>query len=193
MKNISIIIPTTPTDTAIESLLLDLQETDAEIIISSEGTRAKSLNKGVEQANGNFLWFLHADSRITQNNLTALQYSIAQHPDALHYFNLKYDGGIIMRLNSIGANLRSRLLGLPFGDQGFCLSKKQFEKIGGYPEDTPYGEDVLFIRHGKKKNIKLQNISSPLETSARKYTSQGWLKTTLLHQWFLFKLLRKTL
>ena len=56
--------------------------------------------------------------------------------EALYYFSLKFDDGRILRLNSLGANLRSRLFSLPYGDQGFCLSKELFLRIGGFPENV---------------------------------------------------------
>jgi hypothetical protein len=111
----------------------------------------------------------------------------------LHYFDLAYDGGHLTNSNSLGANIRSRLLGLPYGDQGFCISKNLFNKIGGYPEDVPYGEDLLFIRLAKRAGIKLNRVPSKLLTSARKYKQYGWLKLTVLRQWQMVKLLRQNL
>ena len=146
LKDVSIIIPAAPHETAHEQLIKYLSDTRAEIIVSSEGTRAKSLNAGAAQADQNILWFLHADSRVHQENLMALEKSIMQYPDAIHYFDLGYSEGGLAALNAWGANIRSRLFGLPYGDQGFCMSKAVFQRLGGYPQNTPYGEDVLFIR-----------------------------------------------
>jgi rSAM/selenodomain-associated transferase 1 len=85
-----------------------------------------------------------------------------------------------MFINEIGCWIRSRLLGLPFGDQGFCLSRIHFERIGGFPEDVAYGEDHVFVWRAKQNGIALKAIKAILKTSARRYRDQGWLKTTLL-------------
>ncbi len=183
LKNISIIIPLAPNETHPEKLLKTLKKTKAQIILSSEGSRAKSLNAGAHQAKNQFLWFLHADTRITLENLNMLEHAIEMHPQDLHYFDLAFDQKGLMALNAWGANKRSHIFGTPFGDQGFCISKPQFEKIGGYPEDTPYGEDLMFVWSIRQKGIHLNNIPSQLVTSARKYTQQGWLKLTCLYQW----------
>ena len=191
LDNVSIVIPLASGETAHEVLLKDLEGCGAEIIVSSEGSRAKSLNAGADKAQGEFLWFLHADSRVTQENIQTLQRCLKREPDALHYFFLTY-GFCTLAFTAWAANIRSALFGLPYGDQGFCLSKESFDSLGGYPQ-SDYGEDVLFIRKAKKTGVKLRLVPSKLRTSGRKYQQQGWLKVTLQHQGMLLKLLRQKL
>lgn len=193
LDHISIIIPVAPDEAAHENLLQDLQQFDAEIIVSSEASRAKSLNAGAAKANQSFLWFLHADSRVRPDNITLLKLALSLRPDALHYFDLAFEEGGLATLNACGANARSRLFGLPYGDQGFCISKTVFDKVGGYPEDVPYGEDLLFVRLAKKAGVELNRIPSELSTSARKYQQQGWLALTAKRQVQLWKLMRRKL
>ena len=50
LDNVSIIIPVALNETAHEILLKDLESCGAEIIVSSEGSRAASLNVGAEKA-----------------------------------------------------------------------------------------------------------------------------------------------
>ena len=190
LDNVSIIIPTTSNETELDILLNDLESTDAEIITSSETSRATSMNTGATKATREYLWFLHADSRINKDNLKALEMSLKKTPEALHYFNLAFNGSFTTNINAWGANIRSRVFGMPYGDQGLCISKSLFDKIGGYREDVPYGEDLIFVLKAQNLGIKLQNISSKLLTSSRKYKQQGWLKLTIIRQWQLIKLLR---
>jgi hypothetical protein len=186
-EKISIIIPVYKQETQLEALLADLSpiKDRAEIIIKSEGSRAKSLNAGVASATRPFLWFLHADSRVNELNLKVLATALEEKPDDLHYFGLAFDhdGPVLTIFNAWGANWRSRLFGVPYGDQGFCLSKKQFVKANGYPEDVTYGEDLLFIWHARQAGLHLHRLPSKLLTSARKYNQRGWLRLTLLYQW----------
>ena len=190
---LSIIIPLAPDETQQQQLLADLatNSLQAEIIQTSEENRATSLNLGAKQALGQWLWFLHADSRINQDNLRALKNSLNQDQDrlALHYFDLGFkDSGPLLNSTALGANLRSRLLGCPYGDQGFCISKQLFLDLGGFPENRPYGEDLLLVWRAHQTGVPLQRIPSTLFTSARKYRQQGWLKVTLLHQWYWLRL-----
>lgn len=185
LEQLSIIIPLASEETQHNQLLADLHshsQLQAEIIPCSNQSRAKSLNTGAAEANREWLWFIHADSRISADNLRALEQSLEQYPDALHYFDLAFDQPFL-RGNALGANLRSRLLGIPFGDQGFCIKKSLFNQLNGYSEDTAYGEDLLFVWQAHQARIKLQPIPSTLLTSGRKYQQQGWLKLTLLYQW----------
>lgn len=193
LDRVSIVIPVAPAEKAHERLLDDLKHMGSEIIVSSEGTRAKSLNAGAAKAQAPFLWFLHADSRVSAENLAQLTRALERRSNALHYFDLAYEEGGLAALNACGANLRSRLFGLPYGDQGFCISKTLFGKIGGFPENTGFGEDLLFIRLAKRSGIPLNRIPSKLATSARKYREQGWLKLTALRQVQLLELMRREL
>ena len=193
LENISVIIPVWKQETEIKKLLNDLEPFGAEIIKCSEGSRAKSLNVGAAKASREFLWFLHADSRINQHNINTLIQSIEKHPNAVHYFGLVFENAGLSAWNASWANLRSSWFKLPYGDQGLCVSKTQFKKIGAYPEDTPYGEDLLFIRKAKQLNIDIVCTSSNIISSARKYNTQGWLKTTLSHWAIMVELLRKKL
>ena len=193
LAQLSIIIPLAPEETQQQQLLADLATggLDTEIIQTSQQTRAASLNLGAMQAVGQWLWFLHADSRVSQDNLRALETSLAQDPQrtALHYFDLGFDhSGPLLNSNALGANLRSRLLFCPYGDQGFCMSKEVFLRLGGFPENRPYGEDLLLVWRAHQAAVPLQRIASTLLTSSRKYQQQGWLKVTLLHQWCWLRL-----
>jgi GT2 family glycosyltransferase len=189
LKDVSIVIPAAPGETAQAGLLEDLENTQAEINILSEGTRASSLNAGARKAKRGILWFLHADSRITDANIEALAEALQKNPKALHYFDLEFEGRGVTALNATGANIRSHILGLPYGDQGFCIAREQFEKTAGYPEQVPYGEDLLFVRRAKKSGIKLNPVRSSLLTSAREYKRRGWFRLTLWRQWQLFTLM----
>jgi len=186
-EKVSIIIPVYNQETELERLLADLApvKDSTEIIIKSEGSRAKSLNAGATVATRPFLWFLHADSRVSAQNLHALSLALQEKPNDLHYFDLAFgkDGPALASINAWGANWRSRLFGVPYGDQGFCLSKEQFVKANSYPEDVPYGEDLMFVWHARQAGIRLNRLPSKLLTSARKYSQKGWLKLTILYQW----------
>jgi len=145
--------------------------------------RAQQMNLGAEVSEGGHLWFLHADSRIDDETCSLLREAIRSYPEALHYFRLRFfDGGRIMRMNEWGADLRSRWFGAPFGDQGFCLSRELFVRLGGYDEACSYGEDHLLARRARKDGVQLNRIDYPIRTSARRYASEGWLRLVLSYQ-----------
>lgn len=161
------------------------QSASAEMIIAPRG-RAQQMNAAVELATGEYLWFLHVDSVLTPEGVAALLEALQSKPQELLYYRLRFsrDGSGPTWLNAFSANLRSRWLGVPFGDQAFCLPRVTFLKVGGYREDLPYGEDHVLVWHLRLVGVPLQMLPASLETSARKYRAKGWVKLTLLYQWY---------
>ncbi len=203
LKQLSIIIPFYGEDIKWKDLLQDLRPLprEAEILLvgpdappsellsrASENMlaairfvwapkgRGSQLNAGTKAASNNFFWFLHADSKVPRPSLFMLAQALQNAPDALHYFDLHFldDGPKAVILNSLGANFRSRYLGLPFGDQAFAVSRAQFYKIGGFAESAPYGEDHLLIWQARRKRVPIRRIAAPIFTSARSYKASGW-------------------
>ncbi|MBN3561352.1 glycosyltransferase [Aliamphritea spongicola] len=166
-----------------------LSQISAVTVLYAEAGRAKQMNAGAAAATGRFIWFLHLDSNIEPLHCLRLSERILQNSEALHYFPLafKSDGAGPMRLNQWGANVRSNLLRVPFGDQAFCLSARQFRQLGGYPEEAEYGEDHLLVWYARQAGITLCSTGIALPTSARKYASHGWLKLTLRYQYLWLK------
>lgn len=147
--------------------------------------RASQMNHGAALAANEYVWFLHADSRLSASTLGSLNGQLGQNLDTLMYFELEFrnDGPTLTKWNARGARWRSRVLGLPFGDQGFCLWKATFHRLGGFDEDAEFGEDHLFVWKAKQQGIPLKSMDASISTSARKYSRDGWLRTTLRHQW----------
>lgn len=211
------IIPVGKKDEAWKSLLPDLcsLDHDDEIIFVSQGNaesnfasevsrfkisapcrwiqsspgRAKQLNLGAKEATNENLWFLHCDSRISSQGIRNLKNAISKQSSNILFFNLKFlnDGSQLMSLNEIGGWIRSRILRLPFGDQGFCLSKTTFATLGGFDENAPYGEDHLLIWKAHQKGVPIGCVGGGLRTSSRKYILQGWSQTTTRHVALTFR------
>lgn len=153
------------------------------IDVLSPSGRARQMNVGATRARGGWLWFLHVDSQLNPDAIAALRDFIESDRDALGYFGLAFrnDGPRLARLNAWGANLRSRLFGLPFGDQGFVLRRDRFFQLGAYDENLPFGEDHALIWRVRQAGVELRRLPATIATSARKYARHGWLRTTLRH------------
>jgi hypothetical protein len=149
-------------------------------VSASEG-RARQMNEGVAVTSNSFLWFLHADSELNSSALQALDQSLESAPEAVHYFQLEFkdDGPRRMNLNTRGVRFRSRVLRLPFGDQGLCLSRETFVRLGSFNESVPYGEDHLLVWAAHRERVPLCEVNAKIVTSSRRYRESGWLLTTL--------------
>lgn len=199
---LSIIIPCTPLDrelgdlvksllvhTGIAEILLvgepiaPLPSSPRLRIIPSTASRAERLNLGAASAHGNSFWFLHADSRLLETTVTRGIAALQKHPYALLYFNLRFAGSrlSLMRLTEFGVRLRSHLLHLPFGDQGFLAAAHTFIELGKYSETAPFGEDHLLVWRAHQRGVPVLSTGASLETSPRKYQEYGWASVTLTH------------
>jgi hypothetical protein len=157
-----------------------------EIILARGGTRAASMNAAARVACGRHLWFLHADTMLHRRAVETLLAQLATEPEALRYFDLRFDGGRLMRVTEIGVRFRSRVLAIPFGDQAFCIPSERFIALGGYDEATATGEDHFLVRQAHHAGLPVLPVGISVVTSARKYLTNGWLKTTLNHLRFTF-------
>ena len=155
-------------------------------LISPRG-RARQMNAGARSTRGDALWFLHADSRFADPRaaLAALAGTLAREPRALGYFDLRFagDGPAATALNTAGAWIRSRWLGLPFGDQGLFMARATFDRLGGFDESLPAAEDHALVWRARRAGVPLRAAGQSLTTSARRYATQGWARTTLRHLW----------
>ncbi len=205
LPRLSIVVPIGPGESAWRALLGDLQgvPVDVELLLvgvdaappeldalagvlagrlrwlqASKG-RASQQNAGAAAARGNWLCFLHADSRLEAAAVRALA-AVAQRAAALYHFDLGFfDGPALLRLNALGANLRSRLFGLPFGDQGLCLPRADFQRLGGFDERLPRAEDHALVWAAHRAKLPVRRLGARLRTSGRRYAEAGWLRTTL--------------
>ena len=136
-----------------ESHRADHGAAERAIWISGPAGRAHQMNEGARAAASEFVWFLHADSRVNPSAVAALDAVLNSDGTQFYYFDLAFlaDGPRLTQLNARGANLRSRWLGLPFGDQGFCLRRSTFLQLGGYQTDASYGEDHLLVWESAEK------------------------------------------
>ena len=200
---LTIIIPIAVGDNSWKNLLSDLSNmsdllSDSEVLLagndkhpvdeSSHGLhvksvktangRAQAMNQASTHARGEYLWFIHADTRITETAVKSLLVTISQGCSSLLYFDLLFTGKKKMWINSQGVSFRSRLLQCPYGDQAFCIRRNIFICSQGYPEDADYGEDHLWVWKLRSMNISLLPVGHSISTSARKYEQFGWIKVT---------------
>lgn len=151
--------------------------------LHSPAGRSLQQNTGAAQADGDWLWFLHADAELAGETLPALARFIDVNAPVLGYFDLRFlgDGPAWMRLNAAGVWLRSRWLKLPFGDQGLVLPRALFQAVGGFDPATTRGEDHQLVWRVRRAGIPVRAVGAPLYTSARRYAARGWAATTRGH------------
>lgn len=135
-------------------------------------SRGALLNAGAAAAAGGALVFLHADTRLPAGAGRLIAATLAERGVAGGAFSLSFEGaGTSLGLIAAGANARSRLLGLPYGDQALFLRRETFTAIGGFP-DWPLLEDVGLIRRLRTRG-RLVIRPERVVTSPRRYRHLG--------------------
>lgn len=150
-------------------------------VINSLPPRARQMNRGAAEANGEVLLFLHADTQLPEKFDEYILKALAQPDIIAGAFQLRIDSPApALRLIERLVNWRSRCLKTPYGDQAIFISSKLFHEVGGFP-NIPIMEDFELIRQLKRKG-EIVTLSVPVLTSPRRWLNLGILKTTLINQ-----------
>lgn len=184
-------------DTANEIILVDAGSSDAtrriaeprvDHLIETPAGRARQMNAGAALAGGTWLWFLHADSRVSTAVIDALGDVTGSGADGSRSIGQRSWGRFDVRLSGRDwrlrvietfMNLRSRLSGIATGDQGIFVHRSAFVAVGGFPE-IPLMEDIALSK-------RLRAVARPqcigkarLQTSSRRWEDRGIGRTVLL-------------
>lgn len=203
---LSIVIPTLNAESSLPATLLALMEglssgVIREVVVSDGGSsdatrkiaedagarfvtgpasRGGQLRRGAEAAEGKWLLFLHADTVLSPgwSRIAEAHFETGQ----AGYGQLRFaGGGGAGQIVSRWANLRSRLFGLPYGDQSLLIPASLYQKVGGF-QDIPLMEDVAIARALRGR---LRALNYTALTSAERYQRDGWVKRGRRNLWLL--------
>ncbi len=143
-------------------------------VIEAPRGRGNQLATGGAAAAGDWLLFLHADTRLPRG-WEGLVCAFAADPgnrERAAVFALRFDdpSPAARRVERIAA-WRSRLLGLPYGDQGLLIARDFYTALGGYGL-LPIMEDVDLVRRIGRG--RLVTLPGHIVTSARRYRRTGY-------------------
>ncbi len=205
MHSISIIVPTLNEEAQIDSLLKHLKTIArrAEILVidadsddetcsiaaeyarvcASQRGRAVQMNRGAALAEGEILWFVHADCRPHAKSVDAIL-SVLKDPEVVGgAFEWILDApGLYFRSVEFFSNWKNRIGKLVCGDMGIFVRKSVFEKMNGYAE-IPLMEDMDFGKRLKREG-KIVILPFRIITSARRWYDEGILKN-VTRNWML--------
>ena len=200
MSKISIVIPTINEARYLPLLLSDLSiiREEVEILIidcgskdrtidiasiygakvykSKDKNRGLQLDIGAKKSNGEWLIFLHADTRLTHDWVGEIKSILKGNKNYIYFFKFKINHKkIIYRVLEILVNFRSQYFKQPYGDQGLIIHRSTYLKNKGFRR-IPLMEDLDFFRRlNNKKDLKQLNL--PILISPRK-----WERTNIFLQ-----------
>jgi len=148
----------------------------ATVCKSKERNRGLQLDMGAKNSKGDWLIFLHADTRLTHDWFREIKSVLKGEKNYIYYFKFKINHKkIIYRVLEILVNFRSQYFKQPYGDQGLIIHRTTYFMNNGFRE-IPLMEDVDFLRRLNNQKV-LKQINSPIFTSSRK-----WGKTNIFLQ-----------
>ncbi|MEN8140372.1 MAG: TIGR04283 family arsenosugar biosynthesis glycosyltransferase [Thermodesulfobacteriota bacterium] len=145
-------------------------------LLSCPPGRGAQLNLGAAAAGGEILIFLHADTTLPPGFPALVEKNLARPQVVAGAFSLSLEGSWWgLKLVAWGANLRSRRLQLPYGDQALFLRRSSFLAHGPFPEQEIL-EDLCLVRrltrHGRVVTLEEKVISS-----GRRWQERGIMAT----------------
>ncbi len=152
-------------------------------IVSSPPGRAKQMNLGAKAATGDVYLFLHIDTLLPENGLSA----ICDHFNSRRYqwgrFDVRLSGSHpLFRIIERMMNWRSRVSGIATGDQAIFIARELFEKVNGF-SDLPLMEDIDISRRLKRHSRPLC-LKPNVITSSRRWEMGGIWRTV----WLMWRL-----
>ena len=155
----------------------------ADKTITAERGRATQMNAGARVAMGDALLFLHADSWLPQDAVSAIASALAS---GAHWgrFDVIIGGRpAILKVVAAMMNARSRLTGIATGDQGIFVRRSSFGHSGGFPSIALF-EDIELCVMLKRRAGHPACLRQRILTSGRRWERHGpW--RTIVAMWRL--------
>ncbi len=147
------------------------------VLISRKG-RGIQQHTGANQARGDVLLFLHADTILPLGYQHLIDHAVAHPGVVFGAFRLRiHPPKPSLDLIAFMANFRSLILKVPYGDQAIFVRRSAYFKVGGF-QDWPIMEDVDLVRRlNHAGGFKL--AQGFVQTSARRWQRENLVHTTL--------------
>jgi rSAM/selenodomain-associated transferase 2 len=147
--------------------------TGARMIVGAPG-RGAQLARGAEAARAEWLLFIHADTALSADWPERMREHMRAGPDKAGWCCLAFDAkGAAPRIVAGWANVRSRVFGLPYGDQALLIHRSLYQSVGGH-QTIPLMEDVALARALGRSRLAPLDVTAT--TDAARYQREGWFR-----------------
>jgi rSAM/selenodomain-associated transferase 2 len=156
----------------------------AHLVFPAGSTRARLMNGGAARADGDVLFFVHADSFPPPDALTLIERALADPRVVGGAFEHRFaEPGWSLRAITGINRLRYRLTHNYYGDQGIFVRAEVFHALGGY-RDLALMEDLDFTQRLKRAGRTVL-VPVALRTSGRRFLARGPWRTFFFIVWLL--------
>jgi len=155
----------------------------ADVVLLGAPGRAAQMNLGAACAAGDYLLFLHADTRPCFS-VTQLQEAMSRAP-AWGFCRVRLSGSHpALRVVERAMNIRSRFTRVATGDQLIFVSRELFQQSRGFAS-LPLMEDVELCKRLRRRH-RPEILNALVCTSSRRWEQNGILRTVLTMWWLRF-------
>ena len=158
---------------------VDLARGFCDQLVVTKRNRAIQMNAGARTANGDVLWFLHADAEIPWGCLTEIARIMDDPKNAGGFFRIRLPRAHIYRFTDSFAHYAGIVLRMRCGDHGIFCRRTAFLEVGGFPE-VPLMEDVEFFRRLQRVG-RVVFSNKRILASPRRYEIIGRLRLTIAY------------
>lgn len=152
----------------------------AKVVVSASG-RARQINRGFEDATGDVIVMLHADSLLTPGVIRGMADFIQGGGvggwSQIEVLPERGSSPNLLRLMAWGINLRTRQFHTATADQAIFSTRRAFEEVGGVPE-LPLLEGMEFVRRIRALG-DTTTLSEKVRISGRRWERKGVIRTML--------------
>lgn len=144
-------------------------------VLQSERGRGIQLAAGARAAQGDVLWFVHADTEAPEHAAESILNAFSAPDVAAGNFALVFDGATRAARLLTRAYPQFRRLGLCYGDSGVFVRRRIYDAVGGF---QPYAifEDLDLIARLKKRG-RFVHLECALTTSSRRFEGRSFTWT----------------
>ena len=158
---------------SLDNTVLYAEKAGARVILSAQKGRAAQMNRGASVASEKILYFVHADVYPPKTFAIDILTAIENQFDLGRYFMKFNSRKWILKVNAFFT--RFDLFACYGGDQTLFITRKLFDKAGGFDSSLRIMEDFEFTARARKYG-RYKIFQKSVLISARKYDTNSWLQ-----------------
>ena len=143
-------------------------------VVCSPAGRAQQLNRGARAAQGDILYFVHADSRPPLTCLADVAAAVDR-GDRIGGYAFEFDSQRpLLRFNSWLTTFN--VLVTRGGDQSLFVTRELFERLGGFREAMVIMEEYDLLARARRLGARFRLLPGRTLVSPRKYARNAWAR-----------------
>ncbi len=141
-------------------------------VIASEGGRGLQMHRGACTAQGDVLWFLHADTIVPADAVEFIDEALRNPRVIAGNFDVRFSGRGSAAQFMTWLYPQLRRLGLCYGDSAIFVRREAYEQVGGF-KSFPIFEDLDLLRELRKLG-GIVHVPATVVTSSRRFEGRSF-------------------